>query len=143
MLKLSIILSKKFFWGQNVNSWRVENPRNWRLYTIVTKRHNSKSADESSKKYFFVKIYIRNFHLELSKLLHSGMRIWKSPQRRSGSFAYHMSITCRYVTCVSDFSCQILLSKFALWYHIEKSDMHVTSMWHPCDKQRTRLIFVF
>ena len=41
--------------------------------------------DESSKKYFFVKIYIRNFHLELSKLLHSGMRIWKSPQRRSDS----------------------------------------------------------
>ena len=47
------------------------------------------------------------------------------------------------VTWVSDFSCQILLSKFALWYHMEKSDMHVTSMWHPCDKQRTRLNIVF
>ena len=43
------------------------------------------------------------------------------------------------VTCISDFSCQILLSKFTLWYHMEKFDMHMASMWHQCDTQRTRL----
>ena len=73
-------------------------------------------------------------------------KIKSYPSPNAFTFVLMSLVLCLSHGCHMDVTC---ISDFSMWYHKvnllskiwhEKSDMHVTSMWHPSDKQRTRLI---